>query len=101
AAAAGWIAAARRGLRPHGRLVCFDYADTTAALAARPWTDWVRAFAGHEQVAEPFAEPGTRDVTLVVPWDQLPPPARSTDQAAWLREHGIDDLVAEGIAHWQ
>ncbi|HSP03245.1 MAG TPA: SAM-dependent methyltransferase [Acidimicrobiales bacterium] len=99
--ACAWVTTARRRLRPHGRLVCFDYADTTAALAARPWTDWVRAFAGHEQVADPFAQPGTRDVTVVVPWDQLPTPERSTDQATWLREHGIDDLVAEGIAHWE
>lgn len=100
AAASAWVTTARRRLRPHGRLVCFDYAHTTAALASRPWTDWVRAFARHEQVPDPFAQPGTRDVTVVVPWDQLPAPERSTDQAAWLREHGVDDLVAEGIAHW-
>jgi SAM-dependent MidA family methyltransferase len=100
AAASAWVTAARRRLRPHGLLVCFDYADTTAALGARPWTDWVRAFAGHEQVPHPFAAPGTRDVTVVVPWDQLPPPERATDQASWLRDHGIDALVEEGVAHW-
>lgn len=100
-AAAAWIGDARRRLRPGGRLVCLDYADTTAALAARPWTDWVRAFAGHELVQSPFADPGTRDVTVVVPWDQLPPPSRTWAQAQWLREHGIDDLVDEGIAHWE
>lgn len=101
ATASAWVTTARRRLRPHGRLVCLDYADTTAALAERPWSDWVRAFAGHEQVTDPFAQPGTRDVTVVVPWDQLPVPERSTDQATWLREHGVDDLVAEGIAHWE
>ncbi len=101
AAASAWIGDARRRLRAHGRLVCFDYADTTAALAARPWTDWVRAFAGHERVDDPFARPGTRDVTVVVPWDQLPPPAQATDQASWLRRHGIEALVAEGVAHWE
>jgi len=101
AAASAWVTTARRRLRPHGRLVCFDYADTTAALASRPWTDWVRAFAGHEHVPDPFARPGTRDVTVVVARDQLPVPERSSGQAAWLREHGVDDLVAEGIAHWE
>jgi len=100
AAAAAWVADARRRLRPGGRLVCIDYADETAALAARPWTDWVRAFAGHERVEDPFAGPGSRDVTVVVPWDQLPPPDETTDQATWLRRHGIDDLVEEGRAHW-
>lgn len=100
AAAAAWVTAARRRLRPGGRLVCFDYADTTAALAARPWTDWVRAFAGHDRLPDPFADPGSRDITLVVPWDQLPAPAETTDQGTWLRRHGIDDLVEEGRRHW-
>ena len=80
--------------------MCLDYADATAALGSRPWTDWVRAFAGHERVADPFAAPGTRDVTVVVPWDQLPPPDETLDQATWLRRHGIDELVEEGRRHW-
>jgi SAM-dependent MidA family methyltransferase len=101
AAAAAWVAAARRRLSDHGRLVCFDYADATAALAARPWTDWVRAFAGHERVDDPFAAPGTRDITVVVPHDQLPPPTTSHTQAQWLRDHGIDPLVDEGRARWR
>lgn len=99
--AAAWVVDARRRLRPGGRLVCLDYADTTAALAGRPWTDWVRAFAGHERVEHPFVQPGSRDVTVVVPWDQLPPPTDAVDQASWLRQHGIEELVAEGIAHWK
>ena len=98
--AAAWVTAARRRLRPGGRLVALDYAAPTAELVARPWTDWVRAFAGHERVDHPFAEPGSRDITVVVPWDQLPPPVRTATQAEWLRVHGIDDLVAEGRAHW-
>ena len=98
--AAAWVLDARRRLRPGGRLVCLDYADTTAALASRRWTDWVRAFAGHERIDDPFAGPGTRDVTVVVPWDQLPAPDETLEQAAWLRRHGIDELVAEGKRHW-
>lgn len=101
AAARAWVQAARRRLRPHGRLVCFDYADTTSALAARPWTAWVRAFAGHERVDEPFTAPGTRDVTVVVPRDQLPAPTASTTQADWLEDHGIHELVADGRQYWE
>jgi SAM-dependent MidA family methyltransferase len=101
ASAAAWVAGARRRLRPGGRLVCFDYADTTAALAARPWTDWVRAFAAHERVPAAFAEPGSRDITVVVPHDQLPAADRAAGQTAWLRRHGIDVLVAEGRQRWQ
>ncbi|WP_436793699.1 SAM-dependent methyltransferase [Actinospongicola halichondriae] len=98
--ASAWVDDARARLRPGGRLVCFDYADTTADLQERPWTEWVRAFAGHEQLADPLVEPGTRDVTVVVPHDQLPTPTSSTTQADWLRAHGIDELVEEGRRHW-
>lgn len=100
-AATAWVLAARRRLRPGGHLVCFDYTATTAAMATRPWTDWVRAFAGHEQVERPLEAPGSRDITVVVPHDQLPAPDAVTTQAQWLRAHGIDDLVAQGREHWQ
>ena len=100
AVAAAWIGSARRRLRPGGRLVCFDYADTTASLAERPWTDWVRAFAAHERAGAPFVDPGSRDITVVVPHDQLPTPSSTSSQAEWLVRHGIDDLVAEGRSHW-
>lgn len=100
AAAVAWVTAARQRLRPGGRLVCLDYADTTASLVARPWTEWVRAFAAHERIDDPFAAPGTTDITVVVPHDQLPPPTTSTTQAEWLRSHGIEELVEEGRAVW-
>ena len=38
----------------------------------------------------------SRDITVVVPYDQLPAPDRTTDQASWLRAHGIDELVDAG-----
>lgn len=101
AAAAAWIDDARARLRPHGRLVCFDYADTSRRIEARPWTDWIRAFAGHEQLDDPFAAPGSRDITVVIPHDRLPPATESTNQADWLREHGIDALVDEGRRYWE
>lgn len=101
AAAAAWVSGARKRLRPGGRLVCFDYADTTAALARRPWTDWVRAFADQQAVADPFVDPGSRDVTVVVPHDQLPAPTTTSSQADWLGVHGIDELVAAGKQAWE
>lgn len=100
-AAVAWVDEVRARLRPHGRLVCFDYADTTDRIQQRPWTDWIRAFAGHEQLDDPFVDPGSRDVTVVVPHDQLPPPTASSTQAEWLREQGIDALVEEGRRHWE
>ncbi len=99
-AASAWVDDARSRLRAGGRLLCLDYADTTADLQERPWPEWVRAFAGHEQLPDPFAAPGTRDITVVVPHDQLPTPTSSTTQAGWLRAHGIDDLVEEGRRYW-
>lgn len=97
AAAAAWVERARQAA---GHVVVFDYADTTAALAARPWTDWVRAFAGHDRLRDPFFGPGSRDITVVVAHDQLPAPTRTSSQADWLRRWDIEDLVAAGQEHW-
>lgn len=82
-----------------GRVVVWDYCSTTAELAARPPTDWVRTYRGHERGGPPLADPGTQDITVEVCADQLAasrPPTRATSQASWLREHGIDELLAEG-----
>ena len=99
-AAHHWVRTARQRLRAGGALVAFDYADTTAALATRPWTEWLRAFRDQQRVDDPFDDPGSRDITVVVPWDQLPPPATTPNQAEWLRAEGIDELVAAGARHW-
>ena len=96
--AAAWVLDARQRAP---RVGVFDYADDTAALAARPWRDWIRAFAEHGRLDEPFADPGSRDVTVVVAHDQLPTPTAHRSQADWLRAHGIDELVAEGQAYWE
>lgn len=100
AAAATWIDEARSRLRPGGHLVCIDYAATTAELADRPWTEWVRGFADQERV-DPFTTPGSRDITVVVPHDQLPAADLVTTQADWLQDHGIAELVRAGVEHWQ
>jgi SAM-dependent MidA family methyltransferase len=84
--------------------VVVDYADTTPALARRPWLDWVRTYRAHGRGGHPLEAPGTQDVTCEVAVDQLAalvrPPDADRSQAEWLRAHGIDDLVAEARATW-
>jgi SAM-dependent MidA family methyltransferase len=82
------------------RVVCLDYGDTTARLAARPWREWVRTHSGHAPGTEPWRSPGRQDITCEVAWDQLPGAPVVTTQADWLRRHGIDALVEEGRAVW-
>jgi SAM-dependent MidA family methyltransferase len=100
--AARWLAHARR-ITPVGRVVLFDYADRSAAMAARPWREWVRTYRAHDWGEHPLADPGRQDVTCEVAVDQLEavaPLAAESSQAEFLRRHGIDDLVAEGRRVW-
>jgi SAM-dependent MidA family methyltransferase len=83
-----------------GRVVAFDYADTTPSMAQRPWTEWLRTYRGHQRGGEPFVDLGHQDITCEVAIDQLPPPTANTSQADWLRLHSIDELVAEGRKIW-
>ena len=94
--ATAWVAEARQ----RGPVLAFDYADTTASLARRPWRDWVRTYRGHARGGHPFEAPGTQDVTCEVAVDQLPAPARDGSQAEWLAAWGIDELVDEGRRVW-
>jgi SAM-dependent MidA family methyltransferase len=97
-AARDWVAAAVA--LSVGRVVVLDYASTTADLAERPWTDWVRTYRGHERGGHPLDAPGTQDVTCEVAVDQLPAPRRSERQDEALRRWGLDDLVEEGRRRW-
>jgi SAM-dependent MidA family methyltransferase len=87
-----------------GVVVVVDYGvDTTAELARRPWTEWIRTYAAHRRGADPLEAPGTQDVTVEVPWDQLEAvraPDRVDSQAAWIEGLGLEDLVAEGRRAW-
>ncbi len=103
AAAAVWLDQAL-ALADQGGVVLFDYASTTKAMARRPWTEWVRTYASHGRGGSPLEAPGSADITVEVAVDQLAsvlPPTRDRDQAAFLRAHGLDDLVAEGAAIWR
>lgn len=101
-----WVESARRwtadvlaGEPAH--LLVFDYgARTTAELARRPWTGWVRTYREHQRAGSPLDGPGTADVTVEVPVDQLPAGATWTTQAEFLTQWGIDDLVEEGRRQW-
>ena len=98
--AAAWVADALTQLRV-GTLLVIDYCvPTTAELVERPWRDWLRTYRGPERGAHYLADRGRQDITTDVPIDQLPTPDRSTGQASWLREHGLDALVEEGRRRW-
>ena len=84
-----------------GRVVVFDYADTTASMARRPWTEWVRTYRGHGRGGHPLADLGSQDVTCEVAVDQLPPPTSDRSQAEFLRAHGLDELVDEARHAWK
>jgi SAM-dependent MidA family methyltransferase len=100
-AARGWVDDARSRLRA-GTLVVIDYCSpTTAALARRPWRDWLRTYRGHERGGHYLADPGRQDITTEVAIDQLPTPDVVRSQAQWLQLHGITELVEEGKRHWE
>lgn len=93
--ASAWVRWARSVA---SRVVCFDYGVAhTAELVDR---DWLRTYAAHGRGTDPFVEPGTVDITVDVPLDQLPEPASVTRQADWLVAWGIEGLVEEGRRIW-
>jgi len=102
-AAAGWLRRALDTAGRGGRVVCIDYAATTTMLAHRPWTDWLRTYAGHERGGHPFDRLGAQDITADVCVDQLArirPLTTDRTQAEWLTDLGIEDLVEEGRRIW-
>ncbi|MFV1990247.1 MAG: SAM-dependent methyltransferase [Acidimicrobiales bacterium] len=82
------------------RLVLLDYGASTYELLERGIQGWLRTFVGHEVGRSPLVDPGSQDITIDVPFDQLPAPRRRLSQADFLGELGIDDLVAEGKRIW-
>ena len=100
-AARDWVGDAHGRLR-QGTLLVIDYmSPTTAALAHRPWREWLRTYREHARGEHYLATPGAQDITAEVAIDQLPVPDRVRTQSQWLRLHGIDELVDEGRRHWQ
>lgn len=100
--AAAWLRDALAVLR-EGRVVVVDYADTTPSMARRPQHEWLRTYRGQHRGSDPLHEPGSQDITVEVALDQLARvrrPHRDRSQADFLRDHGIDELVAEGRRVW-
>jgi SAM-dependent MidA family methyltransferase len=96
-AAARWVSDARAV----GRVIVFDYADTTESMRRRSWTEWLRTYRAHGRGTSPVDSLGEQDITCEVAVDQLPTPTSNLSQAEWLRVHGIEDLVEEGRARWE
>jgi NADH dehydrogenase [ubiquinone] 1 alpha subcomplex assembly factor 7 len=103
-AASAWLRDALAVATPRGRVVAIDYATTTADLASRPQSEWLRTYSAHRRGATPLANLGNQDVTCEVAIDQLAqirPPTSDTAQADWLRHWGIDDLVLAARQTWR
>jgi SAM-dependent MidA family methyltransferase len=84
-----------------GRLVIVDYCTMrTSELAGVPWRRWLRTYRQQERGAHYLRETGSQDITAQVCVDQLPQPDLIVDQATFLRQHGIADLVERGRAYW-
>jgi SAM-dependent MidA family methyltransferase len=100
-AAFAWVSNAL-SLIERGSLLLFDYCtDTTAAVAAMPWREWLRTYKDHERGGHYLLEPGSQDLTSQVVLDQLPAGFNAMTQAQFLQEWGIDELVLEGNAYWE
>jgi len=97
--AARWVGDALSRLQA-GRVVVLDYTSTTAAMAARPWREWLRTYRDHQRGGHYLAEAGAQDITSDVALDQLPPPTTTSTQAEFLRAHGLEELVEEGRRTW-
>ncbi len=87
-----------------GHLAIIDYVADTAAFVARDWREWVRTYRAHERGGHPLDDPGTQDITCEVAIDEIvraAVPHEIVSQAAFLGNHGIEELVAQGRALWQ
>ncbi len=85
-----------------GSLLLFDYCtETTAAVSAMPWREWLRTYKDHERGGHYLLDPCSQDITAQVVLDQLPTGFVAMTQAQFLRQWGIDELVLEGNAYWE
>lgn len=85
-----------------GSVLAFDYCSpSTAAVAARPWREWLRTYRGHERGSHYLRDAGLQDITTEVCLDQLPEPTAVRTQAQFLQRWGIDELVEEGRSQWE
>lgn len=97
-AAAQWLTDALTVLSA-GRVIVFDYARELSDEVA------IRTYAAHGVAGDPLTQLGTKDVTVDVDIFQLQarvrPADQVSDQASWLRRHGLDELVEQGRQLWE
>jgi SAM-dependent MidA family methyltransferase len=101
--AAAWLREARACLVT-GRVVVVDYADTTASMAERPWTTWLRTYAAQGRGGHPLGAGGDQDITCDIAVDQLSAavaPVANRSQAEFLSAHGLDDLTDAARTAWR
>ncbi len=102
-----WIVDAAASLR-RGAVILLDYVAAWSELVERDG-GWLRTYVGHERGHDPLVLPGSRDITADVPLEMVLraagraglTPLTASSQAEWLRDMGIDGLVAAGAAQWE
>jgi SAM-dependent MidA family methyltransferase len=99
--ASAWLGE-RRERFPESRMVLLDYAAPTVALLARE-AGWLRAFRNHQLGRDWLSAPGTQDITVDIPIEQVAvfEPTQTLTQAEFLHRYGIDELVEQGRQIWQ
>lgn len=98
--AAAFLEQARAVVRS-GSVVTVDYGvGHTAMLAARPWRDWLRTYRENERGGHYLAEASMQDITIDVPFDQLPEPDALQTQSQFLQRWGIGEFVERGKRMW-
>lgn len=83
------------------RFVLIDYGASTGELVQRGIEGWMRTFRSNERGDSPLMAPGSQDITIDVPFDQLLRPSRQISQADFLNDLGIGEMVEEGKRIWR
>jgi SAM-dependent MidA family methyltransferase len=97
--ARGWLEDAMSTLE-RGRVVCIDYARTTAEMARLEQHDWLRTYRSQAPGSHPFVDPGSQDITCDVALDQLTG-AVTSSQADFLERYGIEDIRQAAMSAWE
>lgn len=103
-----WLEDVAKLLR-RGEVLIVDYADEVRGLVERGPRGWLRTYRAHEQGSEPLEDVGEQDITCDVPLEHLRAAAQragftiaqESTQTEWLRELGVDELVAAGDETWR
>lgn len=91
-----------------GIVAVVDYAAPAESMVERGHEGWLRTYRSHQRGTGPLDAPGTQDITCDVMTEQLHRLAlragftieRECSQADWLRDLGIDGMVALAQSAW-